>query len=247
MNDSLQRVLAYAQDLDPGFKGAIEGAFPQEISELESLLGRPLPESYRVFLERMGRQLDWLEPGGSGRFDLSVSTVLAYYRAENWLPSYAYIRIGSAIDGSRRHPHLALGSGEPTVIEFPGCTRDMFVKTVALHSETLAGSLTEWIAEPIFRMRELEAPSRRARAWLYGRYAPDLLLAVSAQLSAQGFELLWFSNSAGQYLVRPGAGARATAIPHLGVVIEISADEESVCRGLSLDIQNTHRLSAHPL
>ena len=77
------RVVQYVSGYDPDFPTSIRGASEAEIAELESLIGGPLPDSYRGFLLAMGRDMDWVRVD---RFGFGIDIVLRYYRRENWLP-----------------------------------------------------------------------------------------------------------------------------------------------------------------
>ncbi|MDC0715844.1 SMI1/KNR4 family protein [Nannocystis bainbridge] len=77
--------------LMPGIDLGWEGASTAEIREIEALAGRPLPDFYRWFLARMGRNMGAL---GYASVDFSAARILACYREELRSPDPRYLLIG---------------------------------------------------------------------------------------------------------------------------------------------------------
>jgi hypothetical protein len=214
-----ERLVEYTAAFDPKFPAAIAGALPEQIAELESLLGGPPPEIYHDFLRVMGHSMDWIK---IRRMDLRIETVLGYYRRENWLPRNRFIRIGEEHEEPRLHPYLMIDypPEEPTVVCFPACRPQEFDDVISSSLEPLAGSLQELVAMPVFRTFEVRAGGRvpdllREPGWRAGaiRKAEDALAAL-------GFERLWFSSAWGQAYRSRGAAIEVTQ--HIGYPLEIS-------------------------
>jgi hypothetical protein len=184
----IDEFVAYVAQFEPGFPNIIRGASPEEISALERLAGRPLPEMYREFLERMGHE--------SGKINLSlggrsgISHVIEYYR--------------DAIEtGEREVPHncivighdqianeLALEfkpDGEPQVVVSSG------EEIKALHAESLEKLLYS-LAFIAYRLRTL--PYWASYTSSYQEIGMRMVLPAARQLAEQlGFTILWFSDT----------------------------------------------------
>jgi len=76
----MEELLEYISRYRPQFTREIRGATEEEIAQLEQLVGRPLPQQYRRFLESMGR-----DPG-TFRFSsddaMTVGDITYYYREQ---------------------------------------------------------------------------------------------------------------------------------------------------------------------
>ncbi|MCY1059891.1 SMI1/KNR4 family protein [Nannocystis sp. SCPEA4] len=81
--------------LVPGIEAGWEGATKEEVAEIESLTGRPLPSFYRWFLTRMGRDMGALS---FASLDFSAARVLSCYREEIEHPNPRYLLIGYETD-----------------------------------------------------------------------------------------------------------------------------------------------------
>jgi len=157
---SFDEVVAYITDYDPQFPGAIEGASPGEIAELEALIGGELPEVYRDFLAVMGRNIGWIDVQ---HFDFRVGTVIEYYRRDSAIPVRRFLRIGSDTKDPSFNPHLQLSYVAPEleVVAFPGCTPATLAEITAGYMKPVAGSMQEMISRPAFRIFEIFGPGRR--------------------------------------------------------------------------------------
>jgi hypothetical protein len=76
----MEQFLAYVAQFEPDFAKSIDGAGEAETSELERLVGMPLPSRYREFLERMGHDTGNLRLGGDASF--AASELIEAYRKE---------------------------------------------------------------------------------------------------------------------------------------------------------------------
>ncbi|MCY1059890.1 SMI1/KNR4 family protein [Nannocystis sp. SCPEA4] len=81
--------------LVPGIDAGWEGASQEEIAEIEAIAGRPLPNFYRWFLTRMGRDMGALS---FVTVDFSAARVIACYREEIEEPDPPYLLIGYESD-----------------------------------------------------------------------------------------------------------------------------------------------------
>jgi hypothetical protein len=106
----------YVEHFDPDVREHLEGASPEEIAELERLSGLPLPDSYRAYLEAMGRS------SGGILYDfkahLDIGEVLELYRDSD--PSdrpEGCLMIGRGIMGMFEELSLRpMPEGEPQVV-----------------------------------------------------------------------------------------------------------------------------------
>ncbi len=97
LEDPLEQLLL---SIDPSLPLQWKGASAAQIEALERIAGRPLPEFYRWFLERMGTNMGSMS---YDRVDFSAETILAIY--EN----------GDATPDGR---HLVIGYDEDEVMQF---------------------------------------------------------------------------------------------------------------------------------
>jgi len=93
----MDSLMAYLRQFSPNADAGVQGAEPEQITDLEQIVGRPLPDDYRQYLERMGNE------GISVSFDGPGS------RASNVLSYYQYLRASG-----QRVPdgYLIIGPGE---------------------------------------------------------------------------------------------------------------------------------------
>ncbi len=213
------RVVAYVARFDPRFPDAILAATPEQITELESLTGAPLPPVYSDFLSHMGRSTDWISVR---RMDLRIETVLDYYRRERWLPADRFLRIGTELDEPALHPFLQLDpfGGDPAVVCMRAVRPEAFEEVTMTGLDPLAGSLQELVAMPVFRMFELRAGGR-VPAILHSRqWRPEAWEGVETAMEAAGLARLWFSSETGRAYSHAGAAVAATQ--HLGYPMQIA-------------------------
>lgn len=76
----MQSFIPFANALEPGFSGRIEGATTQEIQDFEKLVGQALPPHYRAFLTAMGHATGGLRL--AWECDTDVREVMDFYREE---------------------------------------------------------------------------------------------------------------------------------------------------------------------
>lgn len=92
LEPAMERLLAR---LVPDFTPQVEGATPDEIEALERLAGRPLPQYYRWFLWRMGRNMG---PFAYRTLDFSAKRILACYEDGTFKPDPRFLVIGYETD-----------------------------------------------------------------------------------------------------------------------------------------------------
>lgn len=86
----MKDLVDYIRQYDTTFSTRIRGAKPQEIAEMEQLLGRKLPSRYAEFLLLMGKDMGSLDIPEA---DLRIDRILKACRSSNRLPS-RYILVG---------------------------------------------------------------------------------------------------------------------------------------------------------
>jgi hypothetical protein len=79
----------------PGLAAQWQGTTPDEISQIERLVDRPLPPFYRWFLSRMGQSMG---PLAYPRLDFSARRVLACYAEKLVVPHPRFLLIGHESD-----------------------------------------------------------------------------------------------------------------------------------------------------
>jgi hypothetical protein len=77
--------------IDPTLPQQWKGASAEQIDALERIAGRPLPEFYRWFLERMGTDMGSV---AYDRVDFSAETILAIYENGDVTPDGRHLLIG---------------------------------------------------------------------------------------------------------------------------------------------------------
>ncbi|MFO0888047.1 MAG: SMI1/KNR4 family protein [Isosphaeraceae bacterium] len=120
---SMRELVQYISRFQPSYPGTVRPAPPGEIARLASLAGRPLPRSYRDFLETMGRSIGDFEPFDEQK-DFSIQTVIDFYEAGKNLPPADYLFI--AYDNGSVGLDLFLDQTDPKrespVVEFASDT-----------------------------------------------------------------------------------------------------------------------------
>jgi len=181
----IDELIAYWRQYFPTAAAAVKGAEPGEIAEMERLVGRPLPDDYRLYLERMGGYgVTVSGPSGPGS---RIGNVLSYYQymAQHGLrvpPGYVVIAPG---DRGGSVGLRALPGREPSVV---------LMADGAVHRVIpLADSLPRFLFQTVFRDGSGvslpffgSAQGRAARHW------PDRARRAA---DALGLAALWFSDS----------------------------------------------------
>ena len=231
-------VIAYICGFDPGFDGSVVPADPARINELENLVGRPLPDSYRSFLRCMGGSAGWL---AMDEMDYSINVVLDFYRRTDWFPADRFIRIGLDRKDPSFHPHLRLfpyQDKEPEVVGFPGCRPDTLKSVTTRMMFDLAGSLEELFCRPAFEIYEIygEAPSGDARQpanLMAGASREEAVTEASSLAETLGFTVeSWSTHQAGGYW---RSDAAAQSVQRLGFPLQVlvRADDPAEQRRLA--------------
>jgi len=87
----LQEFISLVERYDPEFSRKIRGASPEEIRQLEELVGQSLPARYRDFLAQLGKDMGGLEIEG---VDLGIERIIRFYESGEWTPPSGYILLG---------------------------------------------------------------------------------------------------------------------------------------------------------
>ena len=192
---AFEQIVEYANKFDAKFIKTIEGATPNQIKELQSLLNAPIPDLYIDFLQVMGRNTDWIKIQD---LDFNIEAVLKYYRNENWLPADRLIRIGNDNHDIELDPYLKIDTiDESPVVRYPPFKKENFEQIYILKQDPLAGSLPELFAMPIFEMFELRVDGRNPIILLTEEWEYEAMENLERAANSLGFEKLWFSSESG--------------------------------------------------
>ena len=212
-------VVSYIREFDPKFSPI--PATPDQIRLFESYVGRPLPLSYRSFLEVMGISQDWLLPHG---FDLRIETAARFYQTNRWLTEVSsYIRIGDDTQPPLAHPHLHVLSEHVEVVSIPDYTRETWPEAARFRTP-VAGALDELVCMPVFEMFELGAEGRTQSKLVASAQVPNGLERTEALLARYGFSSLFFSSHTGHAYRHDAAAAKATQDYVHPLTVWVSAD-----------------------
>jgi len=115
----IQEFITLVERYDPDYSRKLRGASPEEIRDLEDLAGQPLPESYRAFLTRLGRDMGGLEVEG---VDFHIERILEFYKSGDWPPPKGYILFAIQEDDPQMDYYLECtspGQRDCPVVRFP--------------------------------------------------------------------------------------------------------------------------------
>ncbi|HEX5746493.1 MAG TPA: SMI1/KNR4 family protein [Archangium sp.] len=163
----LQEFIALVERYDPGYSRRLRGAGPEEIRNLEVLAGQPLPDSYREFLTRMGRDMGGLEIEG---IDFHIERILEFYKSGDWPPPRGYILFAIQEDDPQMDYYLECtrpGQRDCPVVRFPSMgefSRDGYFDSLdpSLNDFLLSLAFSEKRMEDFDRQRLL-TPSTKNR------------------------------------------------------------------------------------
>jgi hypothetical protein len=115
----VQELIHYIARFHPSYPGTVRGASPAEIGRLASLVKRPLPRSYRAFLETMGHSWGDFDPFSEPK-DFSIETVIDFYETGEDMPPERFLLIAYDLGSGGLDYFLEdLGPGvEPRVVQF---------------------------------------------------------------------------------------------------------------------------------
>jgi hypothetical protein len=138
---ALQFLIDYISQYAPDFPTTIRGASSAQIIRLEELIQRPLPPSYRAFLEFMGESTGTLELW-QGNMDTSIETVIDHYSGTEWLPppEFIFFALDTGPQGSDLFLDCTQPEREPSVVR--GEPSLDFRSTCRVKSESLMDALT---------------------------------------------------------------------------------------------------------
>ncbi|OJT18847.1 hypothetical protein BO221_39715 [Archangium sp. Cb G35] len=148
----LQEFIALAEHYDPGYSRRLQGARPEEIRNLEVLAGQPLPDSYREFLTRLGRDMGGLEIEG---VNFHIERILEFYKSGDWPPPKGYILFAIQEDDPQMDYYLECtrpGQRDCPVVRFPSMgefSRDGYF-------DSLDPSLNDFLLSLAFSEKRME-------------------------------------------------------------------------------------------
>lgn len=215
----MDRFVAYLSQFDLGFAGRIRGASLQQISELERLVGRSLPEAYHSFLLTMGLQNGGISIAFEGTTE--ITDILDFYRSEiangQFIPPDDTLLIGV---GAISIPNIALDlnqSKEPPVVFVDGD------EIIGLYSESLEKLLFN-TGFSQFRLKKFSQ-----RVFVSGSYAQvgkqnasSIARAIALE---HGFQPMWFADRISFSAERMGAALQIVQFEQQGIGISIAGVE----------------------
>jgi hypothetical protein len=237
-----ERFVEYVAGYDAAFPKAIRGATPEQLAELDELLGGRAPAAYRDFLTAMGQSMDWITVRA---IDFHIEGVLAWYRANRWLSPSEFVRIGTEQDEPRVHPYLEVhvNPGELPVVGLPPCSAASIRVVAAESLSPVAGSLVEMAAYPVFRAYELKKAARQPAGLRARHWSAQAMPAAAGILAAMNFQRLWWSTETGSGWQR--ADAAVWVRQHLGhgLQVLVAADADSERNRVAAQLQGSLNLA----
>jgi hypothetical protein len=247
MRESIDRIVEFIAERDPRFPALIRGAAPEEIAQLEAAACRTLPAVYRRFLERMGRNLAWLQIG-NGSFD--VDSVIRYYEY-NVLPDpLGHLLFGRG-GGDPRYDYYLWdweppGSGATIqrVVSFPPPPSEDVEAFLRRYMRPIAGTLPQLLGSAalatfchhrltLLRQVEEEGSLERPR-----------LVGLDNVLRAHDVVPLWFSNDWQRTYERNDLLVTAMESPRNGrLMVNIRAASQSTLDSVYPNIRDYVRSS----
>jgi hypothetical protein len=224
--------IRYISGFVPDFPQRIQGASPSEISRLQQLVGRPLPDFYQAFLARMGRNAGGLSLGFDT--DTSILEVIDFYEKviatkQKALPPHA---IAIAVYG--RDFDVCLECPSPEV-ERVLATEGLIVYAV------LAESLRKLLFQMVFEKHELKhCPSRQssiannkeaqAHQATHGRALREAARELAQEL---GFTPEWFSDAYTFCARQDGVLVFINQYDQQGLEVALGAEEPALVEEMS--------------
>ncbi len=232
-----KQVVDYIASYDPEFPKHIKGATPAQIDELsclmtESLYPEKLPPAYKDFLLTMGLSMDWINIDDS---DFSISTVIDFYKKNNWLEPDDLIFIAKGpVDSSlyleimSTNYHSDAG-GE--IYRLGDYSNDNdFTKARSDFIDRRANTLVGLICFYVFDKFEIKAKNRVYQHY-YSRHIwlreIDVLSGLDSLLKQHGFEKLWFSDHSRAYQ-RKDVAIKMTTNKNVSYNYCVSADNKQL-------------------
>ncbi|WP_043427678.1 SMI1/KNR4 family protein [Cystobacter fuscus] len=228
----MQNYIEYASSFDPRITSRIRGVEPGRIAVFEKLVGRPLPASYRAFLEVMGADDGGLNITVDGT--ASIDDLIAYYREELkpgvWEPPPDTIIIGV---GSISLPEIGLlcaANEEPRVV---------FVTNKQVLGP-YAASLEKLLFRLVFGCYRMNQEPKAFYTSSYESIGRKHVLAQARDLSVSlGFAALEFSDDVSFSGEKPGAAISISQYAKEGMSMVITANrQEEVDRIGAVFVQN---------
>lgn len=245
----LQEFITLVERYDPDYSRKIQGASPQEIHQLEKLVGQPLPESHREFLAQLGRDMGGLEIEG---VDFHIERILKFYENGDWTPPASYILLAIQEDDPQMDYYLECthpGARDCPVVRFPSA--GAFSKED--YFDALDPSLNDFLLSLAFSEKCLEAfdhqrlltPSTRS-----GKQKPEVIgnpveivRVLDERAHRLGFERIAPSSVAYRFYESPEAALYARLDESGGLVgvtvaarkpREMERISDILCNGTSL-------------
>ena len=184
MDNAMEQFVDYVTQWEPDFANRIRGATSSEIGELEKLAGRPLPQTYRAYLSRLGRNDGGLDIGQTATTE--IKQVIDFYRealaAGDSLPLDCIV---IAVGG--------VGVGE-TSLQIRSTDEPRVVDT---SDDRIEGLYAESLPILVYRISFMKYRARcLPYSAIYVSTGEDNELAEGQSTAlALGFVLQWFSDS----------------------------------------------------
>lgn len=227
----MKSLIDYIAQYAPEFPSVIRGAATEQIVRLEGLLQRPLPSSYRAFLEFMGESTGILELW-QGDMDTSIETVLEHYSAKEWLPPPEFIfwALDVGPQGSDLFLDCTQLNREPPVVR--GEPSLDFPSTCRVKSESLLDALS---STALLTLRMPRLPFRASmyatEAWS-GRFGGQGI-NIFAQLAEKlGFVRVPFTGSWSPGYERGDSAMHGYEAPGFLPSFELASQSEQELRKL---------------
>lgn len=230
-SSAIKSLIDYIAQYAPEFPNTIHGAPIEQIERLETLISRPLPSSYRAFLESMGESTGTLELW-EGNMDTSIETVLEHYSGEEWLPppEYIFFALDIGPQGSDLFFDCTHPDREPPVVR--GEPSSNFQSTCRIKSESLLGAL---FSTALLTIRMPCLPFRASmyatEAWTH-RFKGQGLLMFGQLAERLGFVRVPFTGVWSPGYERGDAALHAYEAPGFLPSFELASQSELELRNL---------------
>ena len=186
LDKDITALIQYTGRYDPDFPARIKGAGEGEIACLEQLAGRPLPDTYRQFLQRMGQDAGGLELLGD--CSTNIGDVIDYYEGSRMnprivIPEGCILITDCVFDGAELCLDLRHGP-EPQVVGRVGPNQTAYY----------AASLSALLHSVAFRSYRQGTLAAREYISSYDDVGRRYCLPEAEQQAEQHFTRQWFSD-----------------------------------------------------
>jgi hypothetical protein len=212
----------FCSTFDAGLKDKIEGATQKQIDDIENFLNRPMGETHRHYLERLGGKCGWLSIGA---FDTSAAGVMRAHNETSGELAAGYDLFGVAPGEPFEDVYLVdHESGEPAVYGIPTLRTGHYSRLPRLPRTLMAGSLPELLCRVALTRFRLEAAPLRA---YYSQVArkDSLYAAFDAAMTGAGLSIAWFSDWMTRVALVEGLAVLAKQRPGESMYVRIGGED----------------------